>query len=33
MNTIMDTFDYLLICFVIGGIIIITTVIRVLGRV
>jgi hypothetical protein len=32
MNTIMDTFDYLLICFVIGGIIMITTVIWVLGR-
>ena len=33
MNTIMDTFDYLLVSFIIGGIIILVTVIRVLGRI
>jgi hypothetical protein len=32
MKTIMDTFDYLLICFIIGGIIMLATVIWVLGR-
>ena len=32
MSTIMDTFDYLLVCFIIGGIIMLTTVIWVLGR-
>jgi hypothetical protein len=32
MSTIMETFDYLLICFIVGGIIMLTTVIWVLGR-
>ena len=32
MKTIMDAFDYLLVCFIIGGIIMLTTVIWVLGR-
>lgn len=32
MKTVMDTFDYLLVCFIIGGIIMMTTVIWVLGR-
>ena len=32
MSTIMDTFDYLLVFFIIGGIIILATVIWVLGR-
>ncbi len=32
MKTIMDTFDYLLVFFIIGGVIILTTVIWVLGR-
>jgi len=31
-NTIMDTYDYLIICFIIGGIIMLTTVIWVTGR-
>lgn len=33
INTIMDSFDYLLVSFIIGGIIILVTVIRVLGRI
>ena len=32
MKTIMDTFDYLLVFFILGGIVILTTVIWVLGR-
>ena len=31
-NTIMDTYDYLIICFIIGGIIMLTTVIWAMGR-
>jgi len=32
MNTILDTYDYLIICFIIGGIIMLTTVIWAMGR-